>query len=190
MSYNHEYYADPTLFDQWQALLAGRVRRLYRRGSPYFWGWGFAAVASLCYLSVALIVAKIAVAGAGVAAAAAWPQSLASTLGVVMALGGGVFFQRLARAALPAGGRQPVRATAGHRQQAAAATPDHRQVQVFFREVRAAGVNVTIARALFAAGVRTVDQVRRCRDEQLMKIRGVGPATVRRLRTRFDQRHR
>ncbi len=102
MSYHHDYYADPTLFDRCHALLADRARRLLQRTRPYYWGWGFALVASLCYLSVALIVAEMAVAGAAVAVGAAWPQSLASSIGALMALGGGTFFQRLARAALPA----------------------------------------------------------------------------------------
>ena len=190
MSYHHDYYADPTLFDRCHALLADHARRLLQRTRPYYWGWGFALVASLCYLSVALIVAEMAVAGAAVAVgAAAWPQSLASSIGALMALGGGTFFQRLARAALPAPpGAKPRKAAApAPRPRPAATAPGRAEVQQFFREVRAAGVNVSIARALFAAGIRTVAQVRGCDDRELLRIHGVGPATVRRLRARFNR---
>ncbi|HHO69080.1 MAG TPA: helix-hairpin-helix domain-containing protein [Gammaproteobacteria bacterium] len=188
MSYHHDYYADPTLFDRCHALLADRARRLLQRTRPYYWGWGFALVASLCYLSVALIVAEMAVAGAAVAVGAAWPQSLASSIGALMALGGGTFFQRLARAALPAPpGPKPRKAAAPPRPRPAATAPGRAEVQQFFREVRAAGVNVSIARALFAAGIRTVAQVRGCDDRELLRIHGVGPATVRRLRARFNR---
>ncbi len=189
MSYHHDYYADPTLFDRCHALLADRARRLLQRTRPYYWGWGFALVASLCYLSVALIVAEMAVAGAAVAVGAAWPQSLASSIGALMALGGGTFFQRLARAALPAPpGPKPRKAAApAQRPRPAATAPGRAEVQQFFREVRAAGVNVSIARALFAAGIRTVAQVRGCDDRELLRIHGVGPATVRRLRARFNR---
>ena len=189
MSYHHDYYADPTLFDRCHALLADRARRLLQRTRPYYWGWGFALVASLCYLSVALIVAEMAVAGAAVAVGAAWPQALASSIGALMALGGGTFFQRLARAALPAPpGPKPRKAAApAQRPRPAATAPGRAEVQQFFREVRAAGVNVSIARALFAAGIRTVAQVRGCDDRELLRIHGVGPATVRRLRARFNR---
>jgi hypothetical protein len=62
---------------------------------------------------------------------------------------------------------------------------DREAVQAFFAGVRAAGVNVAIARALFAAGIRSPRQLRAASDDELAAIRGVGPATVRKLRAQF-----
>ena len=64
---------------------------------------------------------------------------------------------------------------------------DRLAVQEFFTGVRAAGVNVAIAKALFAAGVRSVQLLSRADDSYLYGIHGVGPATVRKLRAHFAQ---
>jgi len=69
----------------------------------------------------------------------------------------------------------------------ASTVSEREAVQAFFSGVRAAGVNVTIARALFNAGVRTPLQLCAASDQRLLAIRGVGPATVRKLRTQFDR---
>ena len=60
------------------------------------------------------------------------------------------------------------------------------EIRMFFVGARAAGVNVAIAKALFAAGIRSVKHLRASADEQLLQIHGVGPATVRRLRSHFN----
>ena len=74
-------------------------------------------------------------------------------------------------------------------QKKAVAVKSEREVlQEFFAGVRAAGVNVSIAKALFAAGVRSSHQLCQASDEQLHAIRGVGPATVRKLRVHFNSR--
>lgn len=61
-------------------------------------------------------------------------------------------------------------------------------MQDFLSRVRAAGVNVSIARALFTAGIRSEKHLRSVGDAKLLGIHGVGPATVHKLRTCF--RHR
>ncbi len=64
---------------------------------------------------------------------------------------------------------------------------DRQAVQEFFTGVRAAGVNVAIAKALFTAGVRTIQHLDCIADSELYDIHGVGPATVRKLRSHFAQ---
>lgn len=66
--------------------------------------------------------------------------------------------------------------------QPAATTP-----RDFLLAVREAGVNVRIAKALYTAGIRNSEAVRRSPDDTLLAIRGVGPATLRRLRETFGQ---
>ena len=63
--------------------------------------------------------------------------------------------------------------------------PDGEALQRFFAGVRAAGVNVAIAKALFTAGIRSPQQLMAASDRRLVAIRGVGPATVRKLRAQF-----
>ena len=59
--------------------------------------------------------------------------------------------------------------------------------QRFFRAVKAAGINVRIAHALYAAGFRTAEQVRMADDQALLAAPGIGPATLRKLRAQFGQ---
>lgn len=193
MSYSHDYYVHPTLFDGWQAAAARYLRAGYRCACSYGWGWGFAAVALLCYLSVALIMANAAVAGSAASAAAGWSSSLATAIAGAMALGGGVRFQQLARQALaqpaPIPQARPIlspRTQAARPRPPAGASADaSRQLREFFTGVRLAGINVAIARALFSAGIRTPEQVMASSDARLLRIQGVGPATLRRLRHHF-----
>jgi len=63
---------------------------------------------------------------------------------------------------------------------------DAQVIQAFFAGVRAAGVNVAIAKALFDAGIRSHRHLCNASDGQLLNIRGVGPATVRKLRACFS----
>ncbi len=68
----------------------------------------------------------------------------------------------------------------------AAATPAPAEnPQEFFRAVKAAGINVGIARSLYAAGFRSADQVRASDDASLLAAPGVGRATLRKLRVKF-----
>ena len=52
-------------------------------------------------------------------------------------------------------------------------------------ELRRVGVNMRIAGVLVKAGYTTADALRLAGDEQLLAIRGVGPATVRKIRSCF-----
>ncbi|MFA7387463.1 MAG: helix-hairpin-helix domain-containing protein [Thiohalobacteraceae bacterium] len=57
--------------------------------------------------------------------------------------------------------------------------------RLFFEAVKAAGINVRIARTLYAAGFRSAAQVRACEDARLLAINGIGKATLRKLRVQF-----
>lgn len=205
----HDFYADPTLFDQWQADAGNwfiiRFEKLY----PYAWSTGFAAL-GLVFLSTAagLLITMLHQSLAGVATHT-WGQLLAQVVTLAIAL---VATQSLLSQALDAWPKQialpkrlhtlvgwlgfsaPVPAvakkstrTSVHRapQPGTCSVPDRQATREFLAGVRAAGVNVTIARALFSAGIRSARHLRSARDEQLRCIHGVGSATVRRLRVHF-----
>lgn len=57
--------------------------------------------------------------------------------------------------------------------------------RLFFGAVKAAGINVRIARTLYVAGFRSAAQVRACEDAHLLAIDGIGRATLRKLRVQF-----
>jgi hypothetical protein len=202
---DHEFYADPTVFDLWQDRTGGWFSVRIARLRPYLWSVAFAALAMLL-LGIALTVLAYSVyqrvqSGAG----PGWNQLLAQWLTALMALLAchGLLEQALAawpreRAFPPqlrklvwlCGFRAPV---AAERPAAAAGALNTgfqaataQEIRVFFVGARAAGVNVAIAKALFAAGIRSVSQLRASADEQLLQIHGVGPATVRRLRSHFN----
>lgn len=54
--------------------------------------------------------------------------------------------------------------------------------KLFFRTLRKAGINVKIARAIFTGGIKCAEDLDGKTDAELLAIRGVGPATVRKLR--------
>lgn len=66
-----------------------------------------------------------------------------------------------------------------------AAAEDSSARSDFFRAVKAAGINVRIARALYAAGFRSADQVQQASDADLLAAHGIGKATLRKLRVKF-----
>jgi hypothetical protein len=203
---DHEFYADPTVFDLWQDRTGGWFSVRIARLRPYLWSVAFSGLAVLL-LGIALSVLGFSVyqrvqSGAG----PGWNQSLAQWLTVLMALlachglleqaltawpGERAFPPRLRRLVWLCGFRAPV--TAERRAVAAAGALNTgfqaataQEIRMFFVGARAAGVNVAIAKALFAAGIRSVSQLRASADEQLLRIHGVGPATVRRLRSHFN----
>jgi hypothetical protein len=199
----HEFYADPTVFDVWQERTGGWVAQQVRRLRPFAWSSAFYTLA-VSFLAIALVVLVCSVyqrvAGA---VPPSWNQSCAQWLTMLLALlfGHGLFEQaarawprdralplrRRARGGSPAGrvhGRPAaVQSAASNAQQAATVE----ETRLFFVGTRAAGVNVAIARALFAARIRSVSQLHAADDAQLLQIPGVGPATVRRLRAWFSQ---
>ena len=208
---DHEFYADPTVFDYWQGRASDWFCRRSRTLCPYGWTLAFAAMAALFALTAVGVFSWSLV--SRLQGLAAWNQSMAQVITIMMALlacqamlqqalqswpAGIVMPRRLRRVIRLCGWEVPATALPvkpGHqtRQRVhqsnvhkAPVEPSRQAIQAFFSGVRAAGVNVTMARALFSAGVRTPRQLRRASDEHLLKIRGIGPATVRKLRNYFD----
>jgi hypothetical protein len=193
----HEFYADPTVFDHWQSHAGGWLCTQGEKVWPYGWALAFSV------LGAVLVGVSVTLLGMSVHDTLArqelfWNQWMAQGITAVAALAGAQMLFRLARNAWPglAGAPRPVRraarfvgwhpeARAARKSRPAPAGSEHEAVQAFFGDVRDAGVNVSIARALFAAGIRSPQQLKHASDGQLETIRGVGPATVRKLRARF-----
>jgi hypothetical protein len=196
-----EFYADLTVFDLWQNRTGGWFSVRAARLRPYIWSVAFCGFAMLL-LGIALNVLGYSVyQRVESGASPGWNHSLAQWLTVLMALLAchGLLAQALTawpreRAFPPqlrklvrlCGFSAPVAAPGALNTSFEAATAQ--EIRIFFVGARAAGVNVAIARALFAAGIRSVSQLRASADAQLLEIHGVGPATVRRLRSHFNQR--
>lgn len=115
---------------------------------------------------------------------------LVAIVALVMFLSGGLILYRQQRSRVSGKSqlagleKMPVRESP-----AASPSPvdDGRGIQDFLSRVRAAGVNVSIARALFTAGIRSEKHLRSVDDAKLLGIHGVGPVTVGKLRACFRQ---
>jgi len=204
----HDFYADPTVFDQLKSDAGNWCCARLKKLRPYSWTLGFGLL-GLVFLSIATVVFVVLLQQRlGGDTASVLNQSLAQAVTMLIAL---LAAQVVFKQALDAWPRQiemPARlrfvaAFLGFRVPAPPRTaapetirgPAHSRsdapvserqaTQEFFAGVRAAGVNVAIARTLFAAGVRSADHLCAARDRQLHNIRGVGPATVRKLRACF-----
>jgi hypothetical protein len=192
----HEFYADPTLFDHWQSSAGNWLSARGEKVSPYGWVIAFASLGCLL-LAVSFTVLGVSLHDTVNRLDTVWSRQLAQGVVAIVALAAAQALFRLALEAWPGGiripravlraaryvGWRPARPVRGN-----AALCRHREreaVQAFFTGVREAGVNVTIARALFSAGIRSPQQLRRANDRQLAAIRGVGPATIGKLRARF-----
>ncbi len=210
---DHEFYADPTVFDYWQSRASDWFCHYSRRLCPYGWTLAFASMATLFALTAVAVFAWTLMGRMGGDGLVAWNQSMAQVITIMMALlacqallqqalqswpAGTPMSRRLRRlvrlcgwevpaAALPskAYSQHQIHTLQSDARKAPVAT-SREDIQAFFSGVRAAGVNVTIARALFSAGVRTPRQLCSASDERLLAIRGVGPATVSKLRNHFD----
>lgn len=209
-----DFYAQPTVFDQWQRSIRSWVLEYVGCYRPYFWSLVF-SVLSLVFFFVAFNFSLSLLLDYWLVS---WNDSLARWIVLTMAIAGCGWLLQQAFIAWPPQARLPEilvwlarvsgwkQPAAGSRQCNAAsaagqtggrfverrarrreATADAHLVQAFYTGVRESGVNVTIAQAMFAAGLRTPQQVRKTSDEDLLSIRGVGPATVRKLRARFGQ---
>ncbi len=201
----HEFYADPTVFDFWQDRTGSWFCSRAAILRPYAWSVAFSGLA-VTLLGVAIGVLVYSVwHRLDSTAQPAWNQSAAQWLTVFMALlschcllgqalGAWPRDRALPRrlqvvALLCAGsaavsaGRTPVAAPASLVTGSGQATT--REIRTFYAGVRAAGINVTIAQALFAAGIRSAQQLRERGDAELLRIQGVGRASVRRLRVHF-----
>lgn len=210
----HDFYAQPTVFDHWQSHIRSRVNEYIGCYRPYFWSLGFSILSLVCFFiafssSLSLLLECRVV---------SWNSSLARWILLSMAIAAcGWLLQQafnawppqvrlpeiLAWAARVSGWKPPAASmmqpkpasavgnTAGQfverRARKRQVCADARLVQAFYTGVRESGVNVTIAQSMFAAGLRSPQQVRKASDEDLLSIRGVGPATVRKLRARFGQ---
>jgi hypothetical protein len=191
----HEFYADPTVFDHWQSHAGGWLHTQGEKVCPYGWALAFSALgAVLVGVSVALL--GLSVHNTLTHHDLFWNQSMAQGVTALAALAGAQLLFRQALDAWPdlAGAPRSVRRAARfvglHRharaaRNSASAAGEREAIQAFFAGVRDAGVNVSIARALFTAGIRSPQQLMHASDGQLEAIHGVGPATVRKLRARF-----
>jgi len=206
----HDFYADPTVFDQLKNDAGNWFCRRFEKLCPFLWAIGFCILGLVFALIATLVFVSLLQLRLGAGTASGLNQSLAQAVTVMIALLAAqvVFKQaldawprqiempaRLRFAALFLGFMVPGPAAPAkapestHTGPQDAAPVSERQLrQEFFAGVRAAGVNVTIARTLFAAGVRSADQLRAAGDRELQKIHGVGPATVHKLRAYFTAR--
>lgn len=211
---DHEFYADPTVFDYWQSRCSNVLCSYARKFAPYGWTLAFAVMAMLFAVTAVAVFGWTLITDVGGEGSVAWNQSMAQVITIMMALlacqallqqalrswpQGFVMPQRLRhiiclcgwevpaaakpRKARPAFRHPPVRRVVAPLKQSPAGRDD---IQAFFAGVRAAGVNVAIARALFSAGVRTPRQLCAASDKKLLAIHGVGSVTVRKLRRHFD----
>ncbi len=207
---DHEFYAEPTVFDHLQARIGGWLGPHFSGLRPYSWVIGFGILGSV-FLMTAMAVLAVTL-NSSADAPLLWNQSFARTLTVLVGLTAAQMLFRQALNAWPSqirlplswrligryvGWQQPIRqyqakqtavVTELQRSNPVSKQPteDQQAIHDFFAGVRAAGVNVAIAKALFSAGIRSPRQLMKARDRQLRSIRGVGPATVRKLRAQFQ----
>lgn len=178
-------YREATLFDQAFAALAQRLQAWLPARPEQRWRLAFRGLAALFALLGLGVLLHGLQAGAAGSALVAIPAS-AGLMATAHFL-----FTATRQAAQPAAPARRQTASAPvpgmHRTRPhAQARPQSRvSSRYFLSELRQAGVNVRIARALYTAGVRSPEAVRRSRDAALLAIHGVGPATLRRLRETF-----
>jgi hypothetical protein len=206
---DHEFYAQPTVFDQLHASIGNWVCARLNGLCPYSWVIGFSVLGSIFFVTAMTVLAATLSSSAD-STTHFWNDSMAQGLTVLVGLTAAQTLFRQALDAWPEDTRlpviwrrigryvgwkparkRPVSKPANvvvnlHRR--APDTADQQAVQAFFSGVRAAGINVAIAKALFGAGIRSPRHLLNARDEQLFAIHGVGPATVRKLRSQFKER--
>lgn len=179
-SHHDNLYREPTLFDLAFAALAQRLQAWLPAGTEQRWMLAFrgqAVLFALLGLGVLLHGLQGGTAGA----------QLTAVLGSAGLMATAHFlFNITRRPAAAAVSAQPAPTVAVSPAPAQPAAPQA-SPRAFLNELREAGVNVRIARALYTAGVRSPDIVRNSADETLLAIRGVGPATLRRLRETFGE---
>ncbi|MCA1804565.1 MAG: helix-hairpin-helix domain-containing protein [Xanthomonadaceae bacterium] len=199
----HTRYRQATIFDQlWLALARGLRRPAWLQGRRA-WGWAFGLLAGLFGVIGAAFLLDALAPMAGNSALASLGSALLS-LGVFRHFARcalpllqphGARHRVVPRVRAGEGSARPVpvpgveRPTAGV--PAAAATPARirpvstlsaAERRAYLAGLRCAGVNVSIARALVSAGYLSAAAVERASDAQILAIRGVGPATLRKIR--------
>ncbi|MEE9342177.1 MAG: helix-hairpin-helix domain-containing protein [Gammaproteobacteria bacterium] len=179
MAFQHDYYVHPTCFDRYNAACSDWVFKRYTGSRSYLWFWTFVALALCCYLGCLYIAYGFAAAVGSGQAISGW-GSIANTVAVAMALGGGIQFHRIARQISPRGqGQHSTEGLARERQSQQAYRQD---VQVFFQQVKSAGIDVATARALFNANIRTHEQLKQVKDAALLSLPGIDSTVLDRLR--------
>jgi len=205
----HDFYADPTVFDQLKNDAGNWLCVRLEKLRPYSWSGSF-CILGLVFLSVAAaVLVALLQQRLGANTPSTLNQSLAQAVTIVIAL---LAAQVVLSQALDAWPRQvemparlcsiaawlgystpvplqpaePVKTHRSTRARPDAPLPEQQAIQEFFAGVRAAGVNVAVAKSLFAAGMRSADHLRAIGDRRLHRIHGVGPATVRKLRAHFS----
>lgn len=187
----HSGYRQATIFDQLWLVLARGLRRPDWLQGRRAWGWTFGILALLFgTIAAAFLLNALHPAGEGGAMA-----SLGSAL---LSLGVFRHFARLAlpllqvRSGRPVPLRKPAPSPLSTQVPALAPEPARpapglsaAERRAYLADLKAAGVNVRIARALVGAGYRSHEAVRRARDAEILAIPGVGPATLRKIRARF-----
>ncbi len=205
----HDFYADPTVFDQLKNDAGNWFCARFEKLRPYSWTIGFGML-GLVFLSIAAVVFVVLLQQRlSGDAASVLNQSLAQAVTMMIALLAAqvVFKQALDawprqiemparlrfvavflgfRTPAPLGAAVPEKARASAHTRLDPPVSEQQATQEFFAGVRAAGVNVTVARSLFAAGMRSADHLRTIGNRRLYRIHGVGPATVRKLRAYFS----
>jgi len=195
MNYDDYLYQDRTWFDQLAERLMRRCMQRLPRNQGRLWTGGFALFAALCVAWAAGLAAHTVLvdlppnqAGAQILAALLLLAAARHFLAVTgLSAADAQPRHKLIRRTVPR--RPPVERTAPVAQARVAQCPSTPScpddAQQFFRDVRAAGVNVRIAHALYAAGFRNAEQVRAADDRHLRAMPGIGAATLRKLRVKF-----
>lgn len=189
-SVNDHLYQEATLFDQAFAALSQRLQGWLPAQAEQRWTLVFRILAGL----FALLGLGVLLHGLQAGAADASPLVAIMASAGLMATAHFLFNipRQPARPAAPACARRetvpaPVRGMHRTRLQSQSRPQPRISPRGFLNELRLAGVNVRIAKALFTAGVRSPEAVRCSSDSALLAIHGVGPATLRRLRETFGE---
>ena len=212
MDFHHDdyLYQDRTWFDALGAWLGQHAQRWRPRHPARLWSLGFALFAALCVAWAAALATQCVLADdlprnlciAQWLAAALLLVAARHFLAVTgMSAAGAIDErQRIKCAVMREGSADAPAVVSMDSVDAPCASPAKlpaqgvgEDPQRFFRAVKAAGINVRIAHALYAAGFRTAEQVRMADDQALLAAPGIGPATLRKLRAQFgqpDMRHK
>jgi hypothetical protein len=198
-SHDDNFYHDRTWFDELGAWLVRYAQRWCPRHPARLWSAGFAAFAALCVVWAAALATQC------VLMDLPRNESIAQWLAAVLLLVAARHFLAVTSlsAAAAIDERRRIKGAPSRQPSAKAPTPLHCAALVgtsgatahssdddpqrFFRAVKATGINVRIAYALYAAGFRTAEQVRVAEDNALLAAPGIGPATLRKLRTQFGR---
>jgi hypothetical protein len=194
-----DYYGDATWFDRSFSYFHQQWRRLARRRPGTLWPVLFFASGSLLsgfgiLFLFQMLLTPVAELGA----------LLAQSGSALLAFGAGQHFLRLQRrlrgpAPQPVAAARAPRAVSGRAVSSPPVSPPSiperasprpaitPEIRDCLRTLRTAGVNVTIAKALVRGGFCTAADLRAATDEQLLAVHGVGPATLRKVRTYFRE---